>query len=193
MPMLARHVASATQETIALLAARPDGPLDLLATIQFLTLEIAARSMFSLEMHQYGAALRAMIAQFAANLGRPFFFDLILPTSIPTLRDFARMRFRKRWIALMDEVIAARLRAAPSDKPRDLFDMLLAARDPETGVAFSRAQLRDQMATMIVAGHETTALALFWSMYLLASAAGEQTRLAEDVAGLTLTPETAGE
>jgi cytochrome P450 len=193
MPMLARHVASATQETIARLGARADEPLDLLATIQFLTLEIAARSMFSLEMHKYGAALRAMIARFAANLGRPFFFDLMLPTSVPTLRDFARMRFRKRWIALMDEVIAARLRAEPSDKPRDLFDMLLAARDPETGVAFSRAQLRDQMATMIVAGHETTALALFWSMYLLASAAGEQTRLAEDVANLTLTPETAGE
>src|SRR5262250_259219 len=65
VPMMARHVALATQETIALLAARQDEPIDLLATVQFLTLEIAARSMFSLEMHQYGAALRAMIARFA--------------------------------------------------------------------------------------------------------------------------------
>ncbi len=54
------------------------------------------------------------------------------------------------------------------DGPRDLFDMLVAARDPETGEGFSRVQLCDQVATMILAGHETTALTLFWSLCLLA-------------------------
>jgi cytochrome P450 len=193
MPMLARHVASATEEATTRLAAQLEAPVDLLAAVQFLALEIAARSMFSLEMHQYGPALRRMIAQFSAGLARPYFLDLMLPASIPTLRDFARMRFRAQWIALMDEIIAARLRAPAGDKPRDLFDMLLVARDPETGAAFSHAQLRDQMATMIVAGHETTALTLFWSMYLLASAPSEQDRLAESLRGLTLTPDTAGD
>ena len=43
-----------------------------------------------------------------------------------------------------------------------------AARDPETGAAFTDAQLGDEVATMILAGHETTATALFWSLYLLA-------------------------
>jgi unspecific monooxygenase len=103
------------------------------------------------------------------------------------------MRFRSQWIALMDEIIAARLRAPPGDKPRDLFDMLLAARDPETGAAFSRAQLRDQMATMIVAGHETTALTLFWSLYLLASAPADQERVAQEVRGIDLGPDAAAE
>ena len=74
----------------------------------------------------------------------------------------------------MDDVLAARQREPASDQPRDLFDVLLAARDPETGAAFSQSQLRDQMATMIVAGHETTALTMFWSLYLLASAPAEQ-------------------
>jgi unspecific monooxygenase len=46
---------------------------------------------------------------------------------------------------------------------------------------------------MIVAGHETTALALFWSLYLLASAPAVQERLAEEVAGVDFTPETAGQ
>jgi unspecific monooxygenase len=92
-----------------------------------------------------------------------------------------------------DEIIAARLSAPPSEKPRDLFDLLLAARDPETGAAFSRAQLRDQMATMIVAGHETTALTLFWSLYLLASAPAEQERLAHEARVVDLGPEAAGE
>ena len=93
----------------------------------------------------------------------------------------------------MEEIIAARMREPPSDEPRDLFDMLVAARDPETGGAFSRDQLRDQLATMIVAGHETTALTLFWSLYLLASAPAEQQRVAEEVRGIELGPDGAGQ
>jgi cytochrome P450 len=192
VPMLARHVVSAAQEAIARLAGAASEPVNVLAAMQFLALEIAARSMFSLEMHRYGPALRRMIADFGINLGRPYFLDLMLPLGIPSWRDLARRRFRTRWIALMDDVVAARLREPPSDQPRDLFDVLLAARDPETGAAFSQSQLRDQMATMIVAGHETTALTLFWSLYLLASAPAEQSRLAQEVRGVDLSIETAG-
>src|SRR6516165_3068533 len=149
--------------------------------------------MFSLEMQRYGAALRRLMARFAVSLARPYFFDMLLPAKIPTLRDFARMRFRADWVALMDEVISARIAAAASESPRDLFDVLYAARDPQTGEAFSRAQLRDQTATMIVAGHETTALALFWSLYLLASAPAEQERVAEEVRAIALGPEAASD
>jgi cytochrome P450 len=195
VPIMARHVALATAETMAQVeqtAAR--FPVDILSTVQFLALEIAARSLFSLEMRHYGAALRRHITQFSENLGRPHVLDLVLPALIPTLRDFARMRFRSRWIAFMDEVIEARLRAPTADgQPRDLFDLLLAAHDPETGEAFSRAQLRDQMATMIVAGHETTALTLFWSLYLLASSPADQERVAEEARGLDLSPDGAAD
>jgi len=116
---------------------------------------------------------------------------MLLPPSIPTLRDLARHRFRRRWEALMERIIAARLAATPEETPRDLFDILRAARDPETGEAFSRDQLRDQIATLIVAGHETTALTLFWSLYLLASAPGEQQRLAEEVSAVDFSSEAA--
>jgi cytochrome P450 len=195
VPMMARHVALATEETMAQLThSAAHFPVDVLATVQFLALEIAARSMFSLEMGQYGAALRRMIMQFFASHGRPYFLDLVLPVSLPAPRDFARMRFRSRWIAFMDEIIEARLRAPTAGgKPRDLFDLLLAARDPETGEAFSRAQLRDQMATMIVAGHETTALTLFWSLYLMASSPADQERVAEEVRGVDLSPDGAAD
>ncbi len=50
--------------------------------------------------------------------------------------------------------------------PRDLFDLMSSARDPESGALFPPERLADQVATMIVAGHETTAVALFWSLYL---------------------------
>jgi cytochrome P450 len=192
MSMMARHVALATEETIAQLAQTAERfPVDILAAVQFLALEIAARSMFSLEMRQHSAALRQLIAAYSERLSRPYFLDLMLPAAVPTLRDFARMRFRSRWISFMDEIIETRLRAPTEGKPRDLFDLLLAARDPETGEAFSRAQLRDQMATMIVAGHETTALTLFWSLYLLASSPADQERVAEEVRVADLSPDGA--
>ncbi len=64
--------------------------------------------------------------------------------------------------------------------PRDLFDLMVAARDPESGEAFSDDQLGDQVATMILAGHETTATALFWSLYLLALDPATQEELAAE-------------
>ena len=193
LPVLAQHVVSTADEAIARLGAAAGKPVDLLAAMQLLALEIASRSMFSLEMQQHGAALRRLIADFATRLGRPTVLDFILPASIPSPRDLARRRFRSRWIALMDEIIEARLQAPTSEKPRDLFDLLLTARDPETGAAFTRAQLRDQVATMIVAGHETTALTLFWSMYLLASAPAEQEKMAQEVRAIDFESGAPGE
>jgi len=73
---------------------------------------------------------------------------------------------------------AGKQAAAP---PRDLFDLMGAARDPETGAAFSDEQLGDQVATMILAGHETTATALFWALYLLALDPVTQEQVAAEV------------
>jgi cytochrome P450 len=186
LPLLARHVCLAAEEAAQRLAAELAAPVDLLAVMQFLALEIAGRSMFSLEMRAHGRELRMLIAAFGEKLGRPYLFDMLLPPSIPTWRDLARRRFRRRWTGLMDRIMAERLATSPQGAPRDLFDVLRQARDPETGAGFSAEQLRDQVATLIVAGHETTALTLFWSLYLLASAPGEQQRLAEEAARVEL-------
>jgi cytochrome P450 len=85
-------------------------------------------------------------------------------------------------MALMGRIMDARLQAPLSAVPRDLFDLLVAARDPETGQAFGRDQLRDQVATLILAGHETTAVTLFWALTLLAQAPAEQERVAREAA-----------
>jgi unspecific monooxygenase len=69
---------------------------------------------------------------------------------------------------------------------RDLFDLMGDARDPETGQAFTDAQLGDQIATMILAGHETTATALFWALYLLALDPAIQQQVATEVEGATV-------
>ncbi len=188
MPILAGHVARAAVLAVASLEAAGSAPVDLLAAMQFLALEIAGASMFSLEMERYGAELRGLIKGYAAHLGRPSLLDFLLPPALPSPRDVARWRFRRRWLDLIGRIIAARRGQGSAGAPRDLFDLLSTARDPESGALFPPRRLADQVATMIVAGHETTAVALFWSLYLLASAPAIQDRLAAEVGPLDFGP-----
>jgi len=122
-PLVAAQVAGVATETVARFDTLAGQPVDLLAAMQELALEVAARSMFSLEMRRHGTALRALIARYRPRLGRPTGLDLILPTAIPTLRDLARMKFRSDWIALMDAIVAQRWELPASAAPRDLFDL----------------------------------------------------------------------
>ncbi len=189
MPMLAAHVV--TSSVAALDRLPTDTPIDLLATLQSLALDIAGRSMFSLEMQRYGAPMRRLMTEYALRFSQPHLLDMILPPRIPTLRDLGRRRFRKRWLTLIDAIVAERLATAEPDTPRDLFDLLRAARDPETGAAFSTEDLRDQVATLMLAGHETTAVTLFWALIMLAEAPAEQAMLAAEAAGVGLQPGSA--
>jgi len=191
MPMLARHIVSCTRDALAALTAQAGEQVDLLAAMQNLALEIAGRSMFSLEMRHYGAAMRRLITEYGRRYAQPHLFDMVLPPSIPTLRDLGRRRYQREWMNFMEEIMRARQAAPAGDAPRDLFDLLLAARDPESGEGFSQAQLRDQVATMILAGHETTAVTLFWSLVLLCGAPNEQRLVADEVRQFDITPDTA--
>jgi cytochrome P450 len=186
MPLIP-HMVAATDQTIAKLRAASHAPVDLREAMQRMTLEIAGRTMFSFGMDRHGAALRDFVMEYGERLARPHVFDLILPLSWPSPQDFARVRFRKRWTQFVAMLMAER-RAAGKEQgapPSDLFDLMGAARDPETGEAFSDEQLGDQVATMILAGHETTATALFWSLYLLALDPATQEQLAAEVQGET--------
>jgi cytochrome P450 len=191
MPMLARHIASATDAALARLTAQAGQPIDLLATMQSLALDIAGRSMFSLEMDRYGSAMRRLLTEFAKKYAQPRMLDMLLPPTIPTPKDIGRAWFKRRWMGLMETILSARLATPEPETPRDLFDLLRAARDPESGAGFSPEQLRDQVATLILAGHETTAVTLFWALIMLAEAPNEQDWLAAEAAGVTIEPETA--
>src|SRR5271169_5918646 len=186
MPILARHVAKAAVVAVADLKMSCDAPVDLLAAMQFLALEIAGASMFSLEMERYGTELREMIKRFATNLGRPRVLDFLLPAAIPSPHDLLRWRFRRHWLNLIQRIIAARRAQGSAGVPRDLFDLMASAKDPESGAVFPPGRLADQVATMIVAGHETTAVALFWSLYLIFGSPQIQERLAAEVGSLNL-------
>jgi cytochrome P450 len=193
MPLLAVHVARAVDAVVAGLEASGEGGVDLLATMQSLALEVAGTSMFSVAMDRYRPELRDLITTYAARLGRPSLLDFLLPLAIPSPRDFARRRFRRRWVDLIGRIIAERRGKGSEAAPRDLFDLLSAARDPESGIPFSAEALIDQVATLIAAGHETTGVALFWSLYLVAGMPAVEERLAAEVASLDLGPDNAAE
>jgi cytochrome P450 len=193
MPVLTQHVAVVAAEFRDQLAGLAGNPIALLPEVQLTALEIAGRSMFSLEMADHGGPIRALLMRFAMQLARPSVLDLVLPAGVPSLREGARRRFRTEWMALIGSIVDARARLPATEGPRDLFDLLLAARDPETGAGFTRSQLCDQVATMILAGHETTALTLFWSLALLAQSPEWQDLVAGEVAGADLGPAAAAE
>jgi cytochrome P450 len=193
------HMLSATDEVVASLRRNAGAPVDLREAMQHLALEIAGRTMFSFEMGTHGQALRSFVIDYGTRLASPGFLDLLLPLGWPTPQDLSRARFRRRWTRFIGELIAARRAAGKAEgaPPRDLFDLMVAARDPETGEAFSDDQLGDQVATMILAGHETTATALFWALYLLAldpetqeALAAEARAVAPDAAAIERLPFT---
>lgn len=176
--LITPQILAACDATVASLrgeAAR--GPLDLYAALQRMTLEIAGRSMFSVGMARHGETLRSFVEAYGARLGRPHMLDALLPLSVMSPVDIARALFRRRWVRFLDSVIAEREREARPTEARDLLDLLKTARDPENGEPFPPEILRYEVATLMLAGHETTAITLLWAMVLLALSPETQARV----------------
>ncbi len=199
MPILSRHVVTVTARAEDEIAALGGRPVELMPLLQRLALDIAGQSMFSLEMAAFGADLRRLLIRYAQGYAKVGLLDMMLPAGWTTPLDRGRAAFRRDWLALMDRVIAARDAQAPVEAQasetasRDLFDLLRAARDPETGQGFDHALLRDEVSTLILAGHETTAVTLFWACYAMARLPECQEAIAAEAAGLDLSPEHAAQ
>jgi cytochrome P450 len=153
-------------------------PFDVAAEMMALTLDIIARTMFSAEVSGEVAAIRRL-TDIVVNL-RPSLLDLFgFPQWLP------RRKPKEYRAAIAGfEVLVARFlaeRRGAEGARGDLLSMLLAARDPETGEGMSEAQLRDEILTIFLAGHETTANALTWTWYLLAQHPQAEARLHDEL------------
>jgi cytochrome P450 len=183
VPLFARRVAEVAEASIADFAARGEAPIDLLAAMQDLALAVAGRSLLSLELRQ-GPRLRRLIRFYGDWLSRPGFFDFLLPPGVPSPRDLARAVFRRYWLRAIGEIVAERRQRNGGGE--DMFDLLAEA-------AASPQELTEQIATMIVAGHETTAATLFWALWLVATNPAAQAAIAAEAAPLDLGPQGAAE
>jgi cytochrome P450 len=114
------------------------------------------------------AAVHRAIEDYIGQTAKVSVLDILgAPPWVPRpgrLMTGAAMRQTKR---LADQAIESR-RAEGAKLPPDLLDLLMAGADPETGRRMTTDELRDNLLTFIVAGHETTALTLSWALYLCA-------------------------
>lgn len=146
-------------------AAKAGTPLEIDKEMTGLTMRIVGHALFSLDMgpaverveRTFSVINRILVKRFRSGL----FFAPVLPT-----RDDRLFRENRRELdAVVDEIIAERRRAG-GDRG-DLLSILLAARDEETGESMDDNQLRAEVKTLLLAGHETTANGLSWTLYLL--------------------------
>jgi cytochrome P450 len=146
--------------------ARQSASLDIAAEMMGLTLEIIARTLFSTDVTHQIERVRQLMEVLIYDL-RPSALDLFgFPQWLPRPMPRSVKKAIAEFDAMMSEIIAPR-RADGVDRG-DLLSMLMAARDPETDEAMSDRQLRDEIMTFFLAGHETTANALGFAWWLLA-------------------------
>ena len=159
--------------------ALPDGaPIDMAEEMTDLTLQVISRTVFSTDSGEIiglvgGALTRGLEAIANANL-----LDLL-----PVVGEM-RMRGRERRLARdsvgLDAAVARLVDARAANlqsAPNDLLTRLAAARDLDTGAGLSPKEIRDEIITIFMAGHETTANTLSWIWYLLAQRPAEAARL----------------
>jgi cytochrome P450 len=149
-------------------------------------LEAGLRAMFSMPDSAQRARLGAMIRGYVEGPGHPNILDMLArDESAFWFATRKRRAFQKAWFSAVDEVVALRSRSRQDGEHRDLLDLLLVARNVETSEALSATEVRDQCATFIFGGFETTARLLFRASYLLTLDLAEQERLRTEVAAFS--------
>ncbi|WP_081994645.1 cytochrome P450 [Paracoccus sp. PAMC 22219] len=178
------------------------GPVDLFQETVAATFDVISDVTFSGDGMFDRDAVHQSIDAYIAQTAKLSLMDVLgLPAWLPRPGRLFSGPGLKRMKAIADQSIAARAQAAEKHGPPDLLDLLLVAQDPETGRTMTRDELRDNLLTFIVAGHETTALTLAWALYLMAfapdiqeaaaaearAALGDRAATAADLGALPLT------
>lgn len=195
-PPIARQVARMAQR-------RPGRIVDISEDMTRLTYDVLAETLFSNAIAGGAAAFGQALTRYFATQGRIDPLDVLgAPAWIPRIgriRARSAINFFERQI----ETIVTDRQALRTSHPRiadpharDLLDALLDARDPETGAGLGDEEVGANIVTFIGAGHETTANALTWSLYLIAMAPEVRERLeaeADDVAAAPVAAALAGD
>ncbi|HYX48198.1 MAG TPA: cytochrome P450 [Ktedonobacteraceae bacterium] len=172
-----------TDATVALLErwqsnVQQDSSLDIAKEMMRLTLGIVGQTLFSLDLsdetNTIGPAVTTML-----NLLGNYVYAPFPPINIPTSRNRRLLAANRSLEQVIYHMIAERRRQ--NIDTGDLLSMLLAARDEETGEGMNDRQIRDELMTMLTAGHETTANALAWTWYLLSQHPEVEQRLYREI------------
>jgi cytochrome P450 len=152
-------------------------PLDLFQQLSGLTLSVVCQALFGTDMLRY----KQQVFQASGAINRLDAQALYIPglLTLPTPQRHRLFKARDAIFTIVDELIAQRKESSSGGK-NDLLSMLLEARHEETGLGMSDQQVRDEVLTLMVAGHETTANALCWTLTLLAQHPDTEARVREE-------------
>ena len=175
------HFKAAAEVLLSDLSKRPRH--NLAYAFQEAALDAACRALFSMPIGGRGRRLAKLARAYVKGPGRPMIWDSLAPSeNFLAFLTPGRWLFRKRWMKEARGVIAERrVQERDPERPSDLLDLLIQARDQESGAPLTDQEIRDQVSTFIGAGFETTARVLFWTAYLLSLDKAEQQRLREEV------------
>ena len=173
---LAQRMTEPAERTAMRMARRRSGRVvDISADMTRVTYDILAETMFSNAIAGGADAFGKALTRYFETQGRIDPLDVLgAPAWLPRIGRWMARPAISFFEAQVKTIIAERQRlhadgAWKTEKP-DLLDALLAARDPETGTGLSEAEVGANIVTFIGAGHETTANALTWSLYLISLA-----------------------
>jgi cytochrome P450 len=178
---VAGYGATMVELTERMLRSWQDGETrDIRFEMMRLTLAVAAKTLFDADVGDQaggiGAAVSVGLRETNARLNSLLL--LFLPDRFPAPANLRLQRAMRQ----LDEVVYGiiRERRSGATGADDLLARLLSARDGD-GSAMTDRQIRDELVTFMVAGHETTAIALSWTWYLLATHPDAEARLAAEV------------
>ncbi len=155
-------VASAQKQ----IASWRDGEIrDIHAEMRELALTIAAKTLFGADVTGQSEAVGLALKEAMGTFSQRFFRILRIPESVPTPGNLRIRRAVRHLDAILYGLIHQRRTETGQS---DLLSILLHARHESDGTGMTDKQLRDEAMTLLLAGHETTALALSWGWYLLA-------------------------
>jgi cytochrome P450 len=157
--------------------------IDVMSEMNAVTMEIVARTLFGADVSADIAEVAGAMAVLQEETGRvrpTAFFDLPEWVVRPRGPEF------RRAVATLDRIVNRIVaeRRASGESRDDLLSMLLEARDEETGEGMTDRQLRDELVTLFLAGHETTAISLAWTFHLLAQNRRAEAILQAEVDGV---------
>jgi cytochrome P450 len=172
---------AAGRSAIARLSAGPQ-PVEVHAVMNDTTFTIIEQALFSDTEGFDRAAVRGAIERLLEEIGRLRYSDLLpFPEWAPRIMSpggrAALKTFRTAALAQIRRRRSARGEGAQEDGAGDLLSLLMDVRDEETKAGLSDIDIRDTLMTFVAAGHETTAIALTWSLYCLAHDREAQARV----------------
>lgn len=178
--LLLRHFQDAGQHLLYALEAKRE--VNLAVAFQDVALEAVLRALFSMPESSARNRLAQMVRGYVQGPGRPSLLDAFAKTE--DAFGFAtgkRKRFQTAWSAAIDAIISERKAQPTIPDRKDMLDLLIDLKDADTGETLSSEEIRDQCATMIFGGSETTARMMFWACYLLTQDTAEQKRVRAEV------------